>query len=133
MRLEIYYKQFCLRQLQHDEGTDSFRDFYEHLNIRTYSKAICETIGSIMGIALANGRNLEPPNLNKEVYIRFNSPPLHILQRKFIPAVAARWKRQKEFSRRCKKKSGLRLDHLSHTLEGWNLLGKERRRGVTFQ
>ena len=72
-----------------------------------------------MGIALANGRNLEPPNLNKEVYIRFNSPPFHILQRKFIPAVAARWKRQKEFSRRCKKKSGLRLYHLSYTLESF--------------
>ena len=79
-----------------------------------------------MGIALANGRNLEPPNLNKEVYIRFNSPPFHILQKKFIPTVAARWKKQKEFYRRFKKKSGLRLYHLSHTMESFRKREEER-------
>ena len=86
------------------------------------------TIGSIMGIALANGRNLEPPNLNKEVFIRFNSPPFHILQRKFIPKVAARWSKKKDFFRKGKKRSGLKLDHLV-TL--WSPSGRERRRGAT--
>ena len=56
-KVEIYYR---------DKTTAVFTDFYEHLNVRTYSEAICETIGSIMGIAVANGRNLEPANLNKD-------------------------------------------------------------------
>ena len=79
-----------------------------------------------MGIALANGRNLEPPNLNKEVFIRFNSPPFHILQRKFIPKVAARWSKKKDFFRKGKKRSGLKLEHLSHTLESFRTREEER-------
>ena len=68
--------------------TEAFTDFYEHINIRSYSEAICETIGSIMGISMANGRNLMPVNLHKEVFIRFNLPPSHGLKKTFIPKVA---------------------------------------------
>ena len=31
------------------DQTKSFEDFYECANVRYYSEAVCETIGSIMG------------------------------------------------------------------------------------
>ena len=55
--------------------------------MRTYSEALCETIGSLMLLAFSSGRGLHPPNLNKEICIRYNAPPLHILKEKFIPIV----------------------------------------------
>ena len=70
-----------------------------------------------MGITQANGRNLEPVNLHSEVFIRFNSPPFHVLKREFIPRVAAKWR--KEFHRRGKKTSWLKLDEFSHSLESF--------------
>ena len=49
----------------------------------------------------SSGRGLHPPNLNKEICIRYNSPPLHILKEKFIPKVTRIWIEQekKEFTR----------------------------------
>ena len=47
--------------------TKSFQELFEFVNIRTYSEAICETIGSIMAIAVSNGRNLQSYNLDKEL------------------------------------------------------------------
>ena len=54
------------------DQTNSFEDFYGCVNVQSYSEAVCDTIGSIMGISMANGRNLMPLNLIKEVFIRFN-------------------------------------------------------------
>ena len=89
LSLEKYYILFC-EKFDFDE-TSLFRDFFEYLNVRTYSEALCETIGSLMALAFATGRSLHPPNLYKEVFIRFNSAPFHILQKKFIPKVTKRW------------------------------------------
>ena len=133
-KVEIYYRDFCRSEaVQCDKTTAVFTDFYEHLNVRTYREAICETIGSIMGIAVANGRNLEPANLNKEVFIRFNSPPLHILKEQFIPMAAAKWREtmkkehsELEFYRRGKKKSGLKMDEVSHNLESFRQREEEK-------
>ena len=115
----FYYKEFCRRYSE--DWSASFRDFYEHLNIRTYSEAVCETIGSIMGIALANGRNLMPCNLNKEVFFRFNSPPYHVLVNKFAPKVTEGWRRVRDHQmyRKGPKRSGLKLNELSHSLEAF--------------
>jgi hypothetical protein len=128
-KVEIYYRDFCRSEaVQCDKTTAVFTDFYEHLNVRTYSEAMCETIGSIMGIAVANGRNLEPANLNKEVFIRFNSPPLHILKQQFVPMVAAKWREtmKLEFYRKGKKRSGLKTDELSHSLESFRSREEEK-------
>ena len=46
---------------------------------------MAETVGSIMGIGIARGRNTHPSNLEKEMKLNFNLPPLHILTQKFIP------------------------------------------------
>ena len=53
--------------------------------IRTCSEAVAESVGSIMGIAMKRGRNTHPVNFEKEIKSRFNLPPLHILNDKFIP------------------------------------------------
>jgi hypothetical protein len=58
-----------------------------------------------MGIS-ANGRKLMPVYLHKEVFIRYNLSPFHILKEKFIPTVADTWRRSvsgKEFFRRKKQ------------------------------
>ena len=72
------------------------------MNVRTYSEALCETIGSLMALAFSTGRSLHPPNLNKEVFIRYSSPPHHILHNKFIPKVTKLWVDQglKNFKRK---------------------------------
>ncbi len=72
------YKKFC-RIYGSIEKSTAFKDFYEHINKRSYSEAVCETIGSIMGISVANRRNLMPVYLHKEVFIRYNLPPFNIL------------------------------------------------------
>ena len=53
--------------------------------IRTCSEAKAKSVGSIMGIAMKRGRNTHPVNFEKEIKLRFNLPPLHILNSKFIP------------------------------------------------
>ena len=91
-KLEQIYEQFCNLC---DEETESFRDFFENINIRTSSEAICETIGSIMKMQLSKGRNLRPNNLDKEVFCRFNLPPFHTLKDSFIPAISEKWRKKK--------------------------------------
>ena len=100
------------------EESKSFQNLYEFVNIRTYSEAICETIGSMMSIAVSNGRNLQPFNLDKELYIRFNLPPLHKLK-DFIKFIAKSWKEigDKEFYiKKRKATSRLNLTNLSSSL-----------------
>ena len=53
--------------------------------IRTCSEAIAESVGSIMGIAMKRGRNTHPINFEKEIKLRFNLLPLHLLKETFIP------------------------------------------------
>ena len=63
--------------LHYSEDTADFKDFFENVNLRISSEAICETIGSIMNGHLSEGRNLRPQNL-KEIFLRFTMPPFHI-------------------------------------------------------
>ena len=59
--------------------TQMFRDLFEFVQSKTYSEAICESIGSIMNMATSGGRYLNPQNFNKEIFLRYNLPPLHTL------------------------------------------------------
>ena len=61
---------------------------FEYLQIKSYSEAIAETVGSVMVMAKAKSRNCEPVNFAKEIFCRFNLPPLHICRRKMIPTIA---------------------------------------------
>ena len=68
--------------------------------MKTFSEAIAETVGLVRTLAQARFRNLEPVNFAKEVFIRFNLPPLHILKVSFIPSIAPKLLKCKEVSRR---------------------------------
>ena len=77
-----------------------FIEIFQHVHLKTYSEAIAETVGSVMTLAQARFRNLEAVNFAKEIFMRFNLPPLHILKVSFIPSVVEKLLRKKEFQRR---------------------------------
>ena len=56
-----------------------FIEFFECIQIRSMSKAIAETVGSIMNINCGTGRYLQPVNFSTEICLRFNLGPLHTL------------------------------------------------------
>ena len=78
-KIEIIYQRYS--KLYGKDEDKAFQVIYEFVNIRTYSEAICETIDSMMAISVNNGRNLQPINQGKEVFLRFNLPPMHLLQK----------------------------------------------------
>ena len=47
-----------------------------------------------------SGRELWDENFSKEIFLKVNLPPLHVLERTFIPEVAQELRRTKEFVRR---------------------------------
>ena len=79
---KLYWEKYNL-----DINGAIFIKLYQYIQLKSYSEAICETIGSIMNIARGKGRNLEPVNFSKEVFCRVNLPPLHILKQRFIPEI----------------------------------------------
>ena len=82
--LETVYKQFW--DAHHKEVELSmFIEFFEFVMVKSYSEAICESIGSMMNMACGSGRVLYPDNYAKEIFLRFNLPPMHIFNEKFIP------------------------------------------------
>ena len=86
IRVEDVYKKFWLRHKDVAETT-TFREFFEFAQAKSYSEAMCESIGSIMNMATAKGRNLHPANFGKEIFVRFNLPPMHVLHQRFIPEI----------------------------------------------
>ena len=75
-------------------------DFFEFVMVKSYSEAICESIGSIMNMACGMGRVLYPENYVNEIYLRFNLPPLHNLQESFIPQLVNSELAKKRFFRK---------------------------------
>ena len=65
LSLENIYKSFHNKVSLNPE-IDLFIIFVENVIIRTYSEAMAETVGSIMGIAVARGRNTHPVNFKKK-------------------------------------------------------------------
>ena len=65
-----------------------FLKFFEFIQSKSYSEAICETIGSIMKIHGGKGRNLLSFNFSKEIYLNFNMPPLHVMKSTIISRLA---------------------------------------------
>ena len=56
----------------------TFIEFFQFVQIRSMSEAICETVGSIMNIQTGSGRHLQPVNFSAEICLRFNLGPLHV-------------------------------------------------------
>ena len=92
---QIYYEKY-----KDDERSEIFIRMFQRVQLKTYSEAIAETVGSVMTLAQARFRNLEPVNFSKEIFLRFNLPPLHVLKLTFIPATARKLMEYKEFHRR---------------------------------
>ena len=58
---------------------EMFIEFFECIEIRSMSEAMCETVGSMMNINQGTGRQLQPVNFSTEVCLKFNLGPLHTL------------------------------------------------------
>ena len=69
----------------------------------------------MMSIAVSNGRNLQPFNLDKEIFIKFNLPPLHKIGN-FVKKVAKDWRSRGDKQFFTKKRSNLKLTELSSSL-----------------
>ena len=98
-RVEEVYQHFH-NQNNSDENAPFFQ-LFEFINIKSYSEAYCESVGSLMNICVDKDRNLAPANFSKEIFIAFNSPPLHIANKNLISSVATEWtKDEKRFKRK---------------------------------
>lgn len=80
-----------------------FKKIWQNAMIRGTSEASCESIGSIMGIHVGRNRHLNPDNFSKEIVLRYNLGPMHLLDNpsskvNFIQEVYNRGK--KEYIRR---------------------------------
>ena len=60
---------------------------FEFINIKSFTEAYRESVGSLMNILVDKGRNLSAGNFSKELVFAFNAPPIHILSESFIPEV----------------------------------------------
>ena len=93
----------------------NFIELFEHIMIKSYSEAIAECVGSLMNLQIGSGRNLHPVNLNKELFLRFNLGPLHVIKVNLIPQVVKEKvdNERKEFFTKTTQKSLLKYDCLS--------------------
>ena len=57
-----------------------FIKFFECVQVRSVSEAICETVGSVMSNKTGRGRVLDPINFDKEVFLEMNLGPIHLLE-----------------------------------------------------
>ena len=115
--LEEIWKEFWLRY-HSSEICEDFIQLFQHIQIKSYSEAICETVGSVMNIHHGRGRNVHPVNFNKEIYLQFNLPPLHIMKKKLIPEIV-KYKldiERKNFLSKTMRKSMLKFGTLSSTV-----------------
>jgi hypothetical protein len=76
---KLYQKWYLSLRKEQRVQYKPFTDIFECFNVRVMSEAICETVGSMMKSHLAGGRNLQPQNFSKELFLRFNLGPLHLL------------------------------------------------------
>lgn len=96
-KIEQLYERFY----QTIPKPDVFLDLFEVINIKSYSEAYCESVGSLMNILVNKGCNLHPVNFSKELQIAFNSPPFHIMKQSIIPYVVDKLLSEgKEFKRK---------------------------------
>ena len=100
--VEKLYQEFYNQFFTDDRKP--FFEMFEFINIKSYSEAYCESVGSLMNICVNKGRNLAPANFSKEIIIAFNAPPLHIMKQKIIPEVVQEWRKDgKQLRRKLEK------------------------------
>ena len=100
LSLEKIYEKFH-REFKYNLGSQDFCSMFEKIQIKSFSEAIAETVGSIMNRAFSSGRNLEPINLSKEICLVYNLPSLHLLKHTLIPELTDDICKKKQFLRTC--------------------------------
>lgn len=96
--------------------TEAFCDFFEYVEVRSYSEAICESLGSLMGNTCSDGRNLDPCYLNEELFVRINGPREH--QAGELIREIAEFKRANGSEYRCKT-NRLKFQELGSAVGNW--------------
>ena len=119
-QIEKIYKLFYD---SHYSNTVAFCEFFEYIEVRSYSEAICESLGSLMGTTCSDGRNLDPCYLNEEVFIRVNGPKEHQAG-ELIKEVAA-FKRANGSEYRCKT-NRLKFQVLGSAVGNWRKQQEEK-------
>ena len=79
---QLKSKMFCL--------------YFEWLQLKSFSEAYAETVGSIMVISIGKGKQCQKENLGKNISLNFNLPPMHILNLDFLPEIAKDLMKSKE-------------------------------------
>ena len=96
--LDTFADSECMEHLEHTWKTFynlakgnpvclPFINLFQYTQLMSYSEAICETVGSVMNLHRGHGRNVHFVNFGKEIYLRCNLAPMHILKNKFIPEI----------------------------------------------
>ena len=65
--LETLWEAFW-QQHHNVDAVNAFIHLFQFVQCKTFSEAICETVGSIMNIHRSRGRNLHPVNYGKELF-----------------------------------------------------------------
>ena len=72
------YESWCIETKgNHTE----FKELWENCMIRSFSEAVCETVGSVMNQHSGKNRHLQPHYFSIEMYLRWNLGPLHFLKK----------------------------------------------------
>ena len=82
------YQNFYEWSKNEDEGViKPFLSLFEFINIKSFSEAHCESVGSLMNLLVKKGRNLSAAHFSRELIFAFNAPPVHVLSESVIPDI----------------------------------------------
>ena len=75
--VEELYHLFSKKQAEHT----TFMKLFEFINIKSFSEAYCESVGSMMNMIVDKGRNLADGNFSRELIFALDSPHCTFLQK----------------------------------------------------
>ena len=78
MPIEIVHVAYETWNIESKGDYVEFKELYENCMIRSFSEALCETVGSVMN--QMGNRYLQPFYFSIEMYLRWNLGPLHFLK-----------------------------------------------------
>ena len=120
--LEVLYQNFFEWSKNEDDCViQPFISLFELINIKSFSEAYCESVGSLMNLLVKKGRNLSAAHFSRELIFTFNAPPVHVLSESVIPDIVQNLieKEKKYFFRKLDtslRKDKLKFKELSSSL-----------------
>ena len=79
------------------EFTKGFSRFFKEIQLKTSSEQWAKLVGSLMNNISGKNRFLEPQNIDKEMLIVFNCPPIFILEDSFVDEITQKLLTKKFF------------------------------------